>query len=69
MIKERFDIAFVLGGNVASLIDKEKFKFYHCNPPVYKKTMWTSIVMLILWNGLEWQRYLMSNMRQRDIRK
>ena len=54
MIKERFDIAFVLGGNVASLIDKKKFKFYHCNPPVYKKNYVdiNSYVDFVEWTGM-----------------
>lgn len=54
LIKEGFDIAFVLGGNVASLIDKEKFKFYHCNPPIYRKNYVdiNSYVDFVEWTGM-----------------
>lgn len=54
LIREGFEIAFVLGGNVASLIDKEKFKYYHCKPPIYNNSYMDirNYVDFVEWTGM-----------------
>lgn len=54
LIKEGFTIAFVLGGNVASLIDKEQFTYYECKPPIYKESYVdiNSYVDFVDWTGM-----------------